>query len=192
MSTRTKPAPTERQIAFLQKLLDERPSVRDGLYFDTMSASAAAVVAPHDRKWVSGLIDSLLSTKPEVGAKAEAERAFVAHTERADAPVEVGMYRRDGDIFKVQKSKSSGRLYAKRLVQIGGKRLTEPGEVVQFEFQYESGAIFRLSAADKLSLEEAQQFGIQYGVCCVCSATLKDAQSVELGIGPVCRRRYWS
>lgn len=103
---------------------------------------------------------------------------------------EPGMYRDPaGTIFKVQKSKDSGRLYAKRLQPIGGRRLTETDETVRFEFAYDKGAIYRLDASQRLSLDDAKAFGIRYGVCCVCGAFLKDAVSVAAGIGPICSGR---
>lgn len=105
-----------------------------------------------------------------------------------------GMYQTDnGEIFKVQKSKQSGHLYAKHLQPIGGTRMIaageNAGERVHFEFVYAPGAIQALRPEMALTMEAAVAFGIKYGVCCVCGAFLKDATSVEKGIGPVCRKR---
>lgn len=101
-----------------------------------------------------------------------------------------GMYRREGDIFKVQQTQDKARLYAKRLVPFGGKRLIDADEsTVRFEFEYDRGAIHTLRAADRMTLDEAKAFGIRYGVCCVCNTRLTDAKSVALGIGPVCGGR---
>lgn len=105
------------------------------------------------------------------------------------AVTEPGMYRADDKIFKVQRSRSSDRLYAKELVHINGERLTEIDQVVKFEFRYDRGAIFKLKPEHRMSLEEAKAFGIRYGVCCVCGAWLSNATSVALGIGPVCGGR---
>lgn len=104
--------------------------------------------------------------------------------------VEPGMYRLpSGDIFKVQVSRQSGYPYAKHLRPIGGARLLEAsGERVHFEFVYAPGAIHAIHPEHALTLAEAVEFGIRYGVCCVCGAFLKDAASVERGIGPVCRK----
>jgi hypothetical protein len=103
---------------------------------------------------------------------------------------ETGMYRRGEDIFKVQRSRQSGNLYAKRLVPIGGQRLVDDTEeVVGFEFAYAPGTVQNLTPADRMTLDEAKAFGLRYGVCCVCGAHLKDATSVAAGIGPVCGGR---
>jgi hypothetical protein len=106
------------------------------------------------------------------------------------ATLDKGMYRTaDGAIFKVQVGRESGQAYAKRLQPIGGERLTETAEVVNFEFVYAPGAVRALSPEMQMTLEEAREFGIQYGVCAVCGARLKDATSVAGGIGPVCAKR---
>lgn len=101
----------------------------------------------------------------------------------ADPVVEAGMYRRDGVIYKVQAAvHGSGNLYAKELIppaEYGGKA----------QFVYARGAIRKLHASDKLSLEEAKEFGALYGSCAVCARTLTREESIEAGIGPICASR---
>ena len=126
------------------------------------------------------------SLKREVLQDASPLASFV---ERKPTVTEAGMYSLNGVIFKVQESKTSGHLYAKRLVDISGNRLNEDDRIFHWEFQYDQGAIRSLTDADRMSVEEARAFGIQYGVCCVCGITLKDAKSVANGIGPVCEKR---
>jgi hypothetical protein len=93
------------------------------------------------------------------------------------AVTEQGMYQLpNGAIYRVQKSRESGNLYAKRLAESGG-------------FEYEQGAITRLSPADRMTLEQAKAFGVETGLCCVCGAFLTDPKSVSRGIGPVCSSR---
>lgn len=107
-----------------------------------------------------------------------------------EKPMKPGMYQLpNGEIFKVQKSQQSGYLYAKHLRPIGGQRLVETGERVNFEFAYAPGAIKMLRPEHAMTIEAARAFGIRYGVCCVCGTFLKDAESVAGGIGPVCRKR---
>lgn len=115
-------------------------------------------------------------------------RAAAAAVPEADRVTEPGMYRdANGDLYKVQASRDDeSKLYAKALTRIGGQRLTETDETVRFEFTYAPGAVYRLRASDRLSLDDAKAFGIRYGVCCVCGRTLKDASSVAAGIGPIC------
>lgn len=82
------------------------------------------------------------------------------------------------------------RMYAKRLVMISGERLTEGGEHKRIEFQYEAGAIFRILPEHRMDLERAKSITIKYGHCLVCGRRLKDAGSVEHGIGPVCIKYF--
>jgi hypothetical protein len=90
------------------------------------------------------------------------------------------MHRLDGVIYKAQRAvHGSGRLYAKALVQTGE----------DWAFEFAGGAIRRLSEATRMSLEEAKEFGALYGVCCVCSKTLTNEESIAAGIGPVCGSR---
>jgi hypothetical protein len=95
-----------------------------------------------------------------------------------------GMYRtEDGTVYKVQYAvNGSGRLYAKRLV------LQPDGGAT---FEYEPGAVFRLRPEQKMTLEEAREWGVLYGTCCVCGRTLTDEGSIEAGIGPVCAAKGW-
>lgn len=105
---------------------------------------------------------------------------------KAAAPkpnVEEGMYRKDGVIFRVHRSRESGNLYAKRLeldLMSNGKP----------RFVYAKGAVMALTSDDKLSRDDAKAFGVETGVCCVCGAFLTDEKSVSEGIGPVCAKRF--
>lgn len=105
---------------------------------------------------------------------------------RYDTPAELlvteeGMYRFDGVIYKVQRSRSTRHLYAKRL---HGDTTTE------WHFTY-AGSPNRLglTAAHRMTLEEAAAWGAQFGTCCVCAATLTNPESIAAGIGPVCATR---
>ena len=96
------------------------------------------------------------------------------------ATLSVGMYRTaDGTMYRVHESRESGRLYAKRMEW---DMLTESKP----RFEYDKGAVYRLTRADRMSVEDARAWGVLTGVCCVCGAFLTDAKSVERGIGPVC------
>lgn len=95
---------------------------------------------------------------------------------KAFAVVEEGMYRKGDAIFRVKRS-LSGNLYAMRL------------NVIEMAFEYEAGAISKLTKQDKMTLEEAKAFGVETGFCCVCARFLTDEKSVANGIGPVCAKK---
>ena len=89
-----------------------------------------------------------------------------------------GMYRKNGEIFKVQRAvHGSGNLYAKKLTEV---------EEGVWKFEYAPGAVRRLRATDRMTLEQAKEWGALYGTCCVCGRTLTNETSIEDGIGPVC------
>lgn len=100
-----------------------------------------------------------------------------------DNPVtEPGVYRdSDGTVYRVKRSRQNGGLYAMRFRP---ERLTKATR-----FEYARGAVARLTADQRVTLTEAQDLGVQFGICCVCGATLTAEQSVANGIGPVCARR---
>lgn len=108
--------------------------------------------------------------------------APMAATKRVGT-LSVGMYRTsEGVIYRVHESRETGNLYAKRMEW---DMLTESKP----RFEYDRGAVYSLTSADRMTLEEACAWGVETGVCCVCGAFLTDAKSVARGIGPVCGGR---
>lgn len=181
-TNRTVRRATDKQVAFISKLMVEKNAACIGEPANMTTAQAS--------RFITELMARPRYVAPVVVSAAGAPVVPSTTDDAAPAPVpvsEVGMYRNAaGDMFKVQRSKTTDALYAKKLVQIGGERLTDTGDVVKFEFEYAPGAVRTLAAADRLTLDEAKAFGIRFGVCCVCGATLVDAKSVAAGIGPVC------
>lgn len=143
---------TPKQVAFIKSLMEQKSVSSDSVNFYGLTKSSA-----------SSTIEALLAMSTPQAAPVEA--------------LEVGMYMRDGEIYRVQKSRETGNLYAKHL------------DSETLKFAYAPGAIKRLTLADKMSLEVAKAWGLQTGTCCVCARTLTDPESVEQGIGPVCAGR---
>jgi hypothetical protein len=137
---------------------------------------ATMQAAEHDQRAVSAIIDTLRN--------APRKPSSVPATGPASAPAEPGMYRTaDGALYRVQVSRESGRPYAKRL------SVTDDGGAPRGRFEYAAGAVYRLSAAQRLSADECAAIGREFGVCVVCGAELSDPASVARGIGPVCATR---
>lgn len=103
-----------------------------------------------------------------------------------------GMYRTsEGRIFKVQRAvNGSGNLYAKEL-----KRDVAVGNVFgavdqgRWKFVYSPGTIRKLRLEDKMTVDQAREFGALYGTCMICGRTLTDETSIAHGIGPICEGR---
>jgi hypothetical protein len=105
-----------------------------------------------------------------------------ARVENTDPITQNGVYRdEDGNIYRVKTSRQSGRLYASLFVPTA--------QTKSERFVYAKGAIYSLKASNRLTVEQAGELGIQFGICIVCGAELTDAQSVARGIGPVCVQR---
>lgn len=144
---------SEKQLGYLRSLAD-----RKGLDLQPMFAE------PITAEGASKAIDYLRSL-PDAPKPPPA------------AELEPGMYLVDGTVYKVQRSRESGRLYAKRLNRESQR------------FEYAAGAVREIKPDHRMTLEQAKQYGATYGVCCVCSATLTNEASIEAGIGPICATR---
>lgn len=92
-----------------------------------------------------------------------------------------GFYHNALGVFKVVTNGGSGHRYAKKLVIQDGKA----------SWEYAKGAVTRLQPNTKLSEEVAAQFGALYGQCICCLRPLDNEESIALGIGPICRAKYF-
>lgn len=117
-----------------------------------------------------GALNVLTARRPSNGVRS---------TETVQPKVELteGMYAKDGRFYRVLRSRE-GRLYAKELIETDGRP----------EFVYARGAIFELTPEDRMTLEQAAEYGQIHGWCCVCGKHLTNPKSVAAGIGPVCAK----
>lgn len=174
---------TEKQVAFITKLVDERAGVLDEeslLHWQDSGYVRAMSVGEASR-----VIGTLLAIKvaPKVRAKAQ--------------QVEDGIYLdlEGNRIIKVQYNKAQGdgrRTYAKLMVidqapEFDGETLTRAAVV---HFEYVNGLVREVKPEWRMTLEQAKAFGALYGVCCRCGRDLTDEVSIEAGIGPVCAKRF--
>jgi len=95
-----------------------------------------------------------------------------------------------GEIYVVKLNAAKNRVYAKKLVEIAGERLTETGQTANFDFVYEMGAIYKIQPQHLMPLERAKTLMIKYGRCIACGRRLKQKVSVERGIGPICIKYF--
>lgn len=159
---------TEKQVAYATKLAD-------GADTDDQARAAMLDAIPSmSKSEISILID---------GLKQMPKRQVPGQAPQVD-PEEVlaeGLYVSGGQVFKLQRSKKTSRLYALELDPDTGK------------FGYAKGAVFRLaeSGAQPATIEDAIEFGLKTGVCACCGRHLTDENSIAAGIGPVCARRQF-
>ena len=93
-----------------------------------------------------------------------------------------GFYHNSLGIFKVVTNAGSGHRYAKLLTR------HEDGS---HSWEFAKGAVTKLQPQTKLTQEAAAQFGALYGTCICCLRTLDNEESIALGIGPVCLKKYF-
>lgn len=179
--------PSDKQLNFIATLLRDRDVPDD--WCDM--AQQAQKNDDFDMRKASNLIGELM----KFPMRSRTTPDDVHHA----AISEDGMYRTsDGTIYKVQYNKASGdgrRMYAKRLCQntaMDDTYNTRTKQDRSWRFEYAPGAMRTLTPADKMTLEQAKEFGALYGTCCVCGRTLTDEVSIEAGIGPVCAGRYFA
>jgi hypothetical protein len=160
----TRTAATERQIAYATRLATEADMPGD------QRTAMLGIIPAMSKTAISALIDGL-RTLPKIPRQAEPVKAEIS---------EEGIYLLGDAVYKVQRSKTSGNLYAMALASDG-------------RFAYDRGAIFTLrrEGAAPATLEDAIAYGLRTGRCCCCGHDLTHPDSIATGIGPVCaKRRY--
>lgn len=104
--------------------------------------------------------------------------------------LEPGIYVTAEGIVKVQQNRRKSNVYALVWTSINGERLNLDDEHVNGEWSYAPGLILSLKPEQKMTLDEAKHFTLVFGQCPRCGRTLKAADSVEAGIGPVCVKYF--
>lgn len=185
---------TYKQISYLESLLrkngdlveaiskmDDKPFSRAKLDEDLRDVLRAAEIS--DVKVCSNAIDAYIDMNrslsdflkksggsPIAEKTVELEEGFYAETLTVDSEETI-------QVWKIQMSKT-GNLYAKKLEEDGSWTYTPYGKK------------HVAKNATKLDLETARKFGKLYGRCAACGRTLTKEESIEYGMGPVCRNKF--
>jgi hypothetical protein len=184
MTVKTTAPASEKQLAFIAKLVSEKDTSHFGE--DTLTdLQTFKSGGDLPKKFASQLIDALLSAP-----KKAVEVKSSAGTPAALTP---GIYGApNGDVIKVKKTKDGQRVYAQVMVAKGGQTRINlhDEEVPNFDFVYVPGLIVHLTPQMKLTLEDAKAFYTRTGRCLNCKKELKVAASIEKGLGPVCAKMF--
>lgn len=159
----TNPA-TDKQIDYIRVLVDQKyPTAERAKYMEFLDAATIS-------KSRASEIITLLKTMPNV---------FTRETEIHAEDVEVGLYLVDGVAYKVKRAVyGSGRLYACRW------------DEESKGFEKEAGAIRKIRASHRMTLEQAGPYGLAMSACAHCGRDLTDENSIALGLGPICAGKY--
>lgn len=164
--------PTDRQLDFIANLWESRQ------FPDLLTSQTLAEITYGDQfgpKQASALIDTLKSFPRQ--PLPQADDPFPRpEGDPDDYLIERRLYAHGGRIYRVQRSQTSGRLYALRVLEDGGT-------------EFARGIVRLLEPKDQLTLEQAKSWGRKTGTCCNCYARLTNPESVEKGIGPYCEGR---
>ena len=174
---------TERQAAFIARLLDQR-DVGD----DKAAERLRQLVSSNgiDTRTASKAIEWLLA-RPRKPADDERPNGDLAG---------LGVYQRDGRVYVVREFKPDHEdrkvRFAREIVTLRdsqGDRLALDGEHVRYEEVKAPGMQWKLLDSELVPMDELSRLGVQFGHCIVCGTVLEVAESIERGIGPVCAKR---
>jgi hypothetical protein len=163
-TTKAQPA-TDKQKAFIRKLIAERPDSQD---VEDIRRALNQHLGSMTRTVASKAIEDLMAIPKSVAPAAQSKL------------VDAGYYLHDGTVYLVVASKQDqSRRYAKQLVIPTNRAARAKWEIAR-------GAIYQLTDTEQLTVEEAAKCGHLHGYCVVCGRRLDDPKSVQQGIGPDC------
>lgn len=164
---------TERQMAFIGDL-------HNAIDPDNAAEALLAIEQgdePLSKADASKMIEHLIAQRGRVRQAEKVERQQTQRT--TPSALDEGFYKAsDGNIYQVMRARHGSHLLAKVLDPESGK------------FEYAGAAKRFVNADQRMTLEEAQEYGKQTGRCMVCGRLLRRKESVEAGIGPICARRF--
>lgn len=164
---------SDKQVSYLRSLLDKHETPADSA--DTLRArlELGDVTKGQANEYIE-----FLKLCPQKSAA----------TTGGTPVTEPGLYEHAGLIYKVQRSKTSGNLYAKVLDTSVDQalRLTAAGTTIRASYTYAPGAFRQIDASNRITGDRANELSIIFSNCLVCGRTLTAAQSVARSIGPVC------
>lgn len=187
---------TTGQVAYIKRLLTQN-KLYDGEYdrlWKLLAMHETDMLNPGDAQRItSAKADEIITwVKHDIEVRGSTTTVARASSTPSATP---GVYRKDGEIYVVVPNKAGTRVYAKKLVE-SPPRMTENGEVVDFELEYVRGVVFNLTEDDKMKLADAKDLIIKYGRCIKCKRTLKNAKTLQTAedtgilVGPVCRKYF--
>jgi hypothetical protein len=89
-----------------------------------------------------------------------------------------GMYRLNGEIYKVTDNPRTGRFAAHRL------------DMETRKYSYAKGIIYKLRPEHRLDVDTVAAHGLDQLWCLCCARDLNRKESQERGIGPICAEKY--
>lgn len=174
-----------QELEYLQILLAATPAKVESENYSIQEASKLiGTLIANVKEWKALLAKHNVASAPVV----------VKETVAAIVP---GIYQNETGIYKVKPARSSDRTFAFLLVEkevwVEGDESTDGEDkiVTKGEFLYQGVASRFVKASDKMEKANAVQFGLSHNFCCCCGKLLTADNSVDLGIGPICSKKYF-
>ena len=164
------PSPTPAQLSYVASLADQAGPERYATVLATLNATTIDTLT---RRQMSSLIPAL---KEAAAAQRATTTANRQRTTTAPAPITSGMYLHNDTAFRVYQANNGNYLLVKALVDGDWEYRGTPKRC-------------GLTAEMRMTLDQAKQYGKSTGVCVCCGRTLTNPDSIELGIGPICRSK---
>lgn len=178
--TATKSTPTAKQLDYIQTLLGRRDP--DNAAEDFLAFVEAVEAGEASRRDASAFIDSLVTAQRQrVRADSKTQHAATV----PDVPA--GIYalpEDDGTAFYRVDRPTQGRWDGWTFVSL----VRADGEKIRPAKGSERGSVLARIAQDPIAA--SREYGKRTGTCGACSRTLTNPESIALGIGPVCARRF--
>lgn len=155
---------SEKQVSFAQSLALSKEGGQE-LVNQVLQLGKFQSLEQIPKKQMSNLINTLRSK--------EDKKATIT---------DVGAYLYEGVVYSVRKNYHSGRLFLYTFDEVAKKYLINIPATKKF--------LPKLLPTHRLTLEEAEKYSANTGVCCHCGRTLTALKSVAGGIGSVCAKHY--
>lgn len=158
------PPATDKQVDFILKLQMERNCLQDRKEVEVLTKENARA-----------LITALLAMPKPKAAQVEVPA------------LDDGMYRVDTTFIKVYHTVHGANAQVAKVLVVEATANADGTTTFTGEWDYRGKAGLKgLTAANKLTEDEAKTFGQVYGFCCRCAKTLTQEESLYVGYGPTC------
>lgn len=154
---------SEKQVSFAMSLVDSKEKGME-ILTNSLQLSKVSSLDKMSKQQISLLITQLRNAE-----------------EKKPTVTDVGAYLYEGVVYSIRKNQ-----YDKLIVW------TYNEEIKKYERNYTATKklLNKITPNHRLTLEEAEKYSAQTGLCCHCGRTLTVMKSIAGGIGPICAKQY--
>lgn len=154
---------SDKQVSFAMSLVESK---EEGMKIltDSLQLSKVSSLDKMSKQQISLLITQLRNAE-----------------EKKPTVTEVGAYLYEGVVYSIRKNLNDNLIV-----------WTYNQEIKKYERNYSATKklLNKITPNHRLTLEEAEKYSAQTGLCCHCGRTLTVLKSIAGGIGPICAKNY--